>query len=337
MATKKHIKSLKKSTTKSKDLPESIQWLLDFANIDSKSGELFPEKVVGLPIIKRPPAEPAPLAKDQFKKIIDGVSSILSPDEKSYIEKILNKSLCKDENDIIWTKQDDGSLNYRGALNSFPQIEVFRQFLSKRKITVDPQVLSMQKEYLQYILCWRIARISLLSKMNFGNEVDVSGYIAETSTFILDAYKFPYPKGKKYHHDNTLSQVICAYIQDFWYNYKELHQHLKQCGCCGLLSVETPAKGIRGRKKKYCSKECKDKFNQASRKANKDSKANSRRCKKEQARKKIIDWLCEVGFTRKEAMEEYEKEKCTHPNNVASLKSFQNSYGRRFGLFKTIQ
>ncbi len=270
-----------------KRLPKSVKWLRDFANIGSKAGVLFPDKVVGLPIIKRPPAEPAPLAKDQFKKIIDGVSSILSPDEKSYIEKTLNKSLYKDENDIIWTKQDDGSLNYRGALNSFPPIEVFRQFLSKRKITVDPQALSMQKnEYLQYILCWRIARISLLSKMNFGNEVDVSGYIAETSTFILDTYKFRCQKGEKYLHDNTLPQVICANIQDFWNNHKELHQRLKQCGCCGLLSIETPAEGIRGRKKKYCSKECKDKFNQASRKANKDSKANSRSVKKEQARKR---------------------------------------------------
>jgi len=313
-----------------KRLPKSVKWLLDFANIGSKPGELFPEKVAEVSKIKRPPTEPAPLAKDPFKKIIDGVSSILSPDEKSHIEKILKKSLYRDKNDIIWTKQKDGSLNYRGASNSSPPTEVFRKFLSKTKITVAPHVVNTPKENLQYILCWNIARKSILSMMDFDKKIDVSGYITMTNMFILDTYKNPYTKGKKYHHDNTLSQAICAYIQDFLNNQKELHQHLRQCGCCGLLWVETVVKGSRGRKKKYCSTKCKDTFSHSSRKANKVSQANSRRWKRERAKKEIINWLSRTaGFSPEKAKKEYEKEAKTHPNNVASLKVFQKTYGRR--------
>ena len=272
-----------------KQSPKSVNWLLAFANIGSKSGELFPEKVACLPIIKRPPVDPASLVKNPFQKEIDGVSSMLSADEKSYIEKVLNKHLIKDENDNVWTKLDDGIVNYRGKLNSFPAIEVFRQFTSNTNVNIDSQILSTQREHIHYILCWQIARYSILSKMDFGNGVDVSGYTTMVNTFILDHYKFPCSKGKKYKHDNTLLQVTCSHIQDIFYHHRELHQYFKQCECCGKFWLRNPDEESRGRKKKYCSDVCADRFNQPSKESNKKSKESSARHKKERAKKEIIN------------------------------------------------
>ncbi len=87
--------------------------------------------------------------------------------------------------------------------------------------------------------------------------------------------------------------------------------------------------GVRGRKRKYCSDECKDRFNLASREADKASKASSRKWKKQTARKEIIDWLCNLDnspYSRKDAEKIYEEEKKAHPTNVASLNSFQNTW-----------
>tara|TARA_Y100000310_G_C19970757_1_gene485362 strand:- start:67 stop:330 length:264 start_codon:yes stop_codon:yes gene_type:complete len=79
-------------------------------------------------------------------------------------------------------------------------------------------------------------------------------------------------------------------------------------------------------------------FTRRPRNVDKALKASSRkRIKKvtmKIAKKEIIDWLRTFDFAREEAEEEYEKEKSSNPNNVASLKAFQNSYGRRFGLLK---
>ncbi len=134
-------------------------------------------------------------------------------------------------------------------------------------------------------------------------------------------------------HYGMLPQALYACVLDFSRNHKEISR-LKQCPYCGRFEIEKVIEGVRGRKRKYCSDECRRKFGQADREANRDSQASSRMWKRKWAKKEIIDWLCEVDFSSKEAEQVYENEKNTHPNNVASLKAFQNSYGRRFGLLK---
>jgi hypothetical protein len=68
-----------------------------------------------------------------------------------------------------------------------------------------------------------------------------------------------------------------------------------------------------------------------SRKADRDAKANSRkRIKKVTmpiAKEDIKNFLRnEHDYTEEEAEEVYEKERISHPTNVASLKSFQNTW-----------
>ena len=98
-----------------------------------------------------------------------------------------------------------------------------------------------------------------------------------------------------------------------------MHAHLKQCKCCGKFWIEANTR------KKYCCKKCEDRFNQASREANRDSKASSRKWKKLTAKKEIVNWLYSIGIPKEEALERYEEEKKAHPKNVASLKAFQKS------------
>ena len=87
------------------------------------------------------------------------------------------------------------------------------------------------------------------------------------------------------------------------------------------------AKGIRGRKRKYCGKKCEDRFNQASRAASRAVKASSRKWKKQTAKQEIINWLYNLDsdMTKKAAEEMYEDEKKAHPKNVASLTAFRKS------------
>lgn len=132
-------------------------------------------------------------------------------------------------------------------------------------------------------------------------------------------------------HYGMLPQAIYACILDFSRNHKTLLR-LKQCLYCGKFEVEKVTKGVRGRKRIYCSDECEDRFNRPSRKANKDSQASSREWKRQAAKKEIVDWLCSLKdspYSKIEAEEIYENESKLHPNNVASLKAFQNTYGRR--------
>ncbi len=132
-------------------------------------------------------------------------------------------------------------------------------------------------------------------------------------------------------HYGMLPQAIYACVLDFSYNHKGILSQLKQCPYCGKFEIEKVTEGVRGRKRVHCSDECRKKFGQADREANRDSQANSRMWKRKRAKKEIIDWLC--GFdhisTREEAEKIYEEEKKTHPNNVASLKAFQKTYGLR--------
>ncbi len=136
-------------------------------------------------------------------------------------------------------------------------------------------------------------------------------------------------------HYGMLPQAIYACILDFSYNHKEMLSQLKQCPCCGTFFQPKQ----RGRPNDYCSDDCKEVFNRKSRKTDKALKASSRKRIKQVtmqvAKKEIIDWICNLPdspFSRKEAEDEYEKERKKNPDNVASLKAFQNSYGRRFGL-----
>ncbi len=125
----------------------------------------------------------------------------------------------------------------------------------------------------------------------------------------------------------------CKQIPDYiyicvlaWLQRKELHSLLRQCPCCGMFKIVLRGKWI------YCSEKCREMYTRKSREADNASKTTSREKKRQKAREEIINWLCDMKdspYSRKDAEGIYEREAKLHPNNVASLETFQNTYGRR--------
>ncbi len=322
MAAKKQVKTSKKLTTKNKDLPESVQWLLDFANLGSKPGVQNPSKVSEYHEVKRPPIDP-PAHKD-LPEIVSTLSGSVP---------------VTDRNGYRWIDYGDGSI-YKGREDYDPTLKEFKEFLKKTGI-------KKGKDCGHWTLkqVWKCTSYSFFCVMDI-KPVDYKFYAAEAEGFVYYNYthsqiSLSKPssrelgnliKGLKYSHDGTLTQVVGAYILDFWHNHRELHKSLWQCLCCGKFKVEQEVKGVGGRKKKYCSDECRKTFHLESREADKALKISSRERKRQEARDEIINWLCNMKdspYSRKEAEEIYENESKLHPNNVASLETFKNTYGRR--------
>ncbi len=145
----------------------------------------------------------------------------------------------------------------------------------------------------------------------------------------IDYRKLSLDRNIAFEHDGSLPLAIFAFLLDLAHNHKELHKRLWQCQCCGKFEFEV-TEGVRGGKRKHCSDKCKVRFNLAARKADNASKANSRKSKKQTAKKEIIDFLRKHDYTEEDAEEEYENENNLHPTNTASLKSFQNTFFKGF-------
>ncbi|MHC4139793.1 MAG: hypothetical protein ACYSR1_08080, partial [Planctomycetota bacterium] len=127
-------KAAKKHTTKSMELPESVKWFLDFANLGSKPGKVSLMKVAPGRAINRPPSEPAPPI------------SYLS--ENDFI----------DENRNLWC-EESGELNFRFSMDDTPSAEEFRDFLSKTEINVGSRYSNAKVK-----AAWLIANCTFQSK-----------------------------------------------------------------------------------------------------------------------------------------------------------------------------
>ena len=318
-----------------KDLPKSVRWLLDFANLGCKAGKLSIKNVYGEAKVKRPPFEPATLKKILFEydctaKILSNVDrlSIQKMNEiVAYVDKGIYSRKFLDVNDNEWLVTITGETIYCGNISDYPFLKEIKSFLLKAGISID----SIKNENISDV--WFVAKASLCSMLDVHYLVKTYAQNFVNSYYNLNQIQLPkiciddnhsLINGLKYTHDNTLFQVTCAYILDFWHNQRSLHEYLRQCKCCGKFWFRFKAKT----RLKYCCKKCEDRFNQASRQANKDSQASRRKWKKQTAKKEIIDLLCNYGCTRKDAEEIYEKERKSHPENVANLKT----YARRTNL-----
>jgi hypothetical protein len=175
----------------------------------------------------------------------------------------------------------------------------------------------------------------------------IPGFTSSAEQYVYGSYKHrrvPLPKpatdnlmpgklinGLEYPHDNTIIQVVCAYILDFWHNHRELRQHVRQCKCCGKFWIEAKTK------KKFCCKKCENRFNQASRQSVRESLKKQRKIYNRDvddiAHNEIVDWLCnEHMYKLKEAEKIFKEEKSESSRNVKSLANFRRTCGKKFGL-----
>ncbi len=340
-----------KQTTKDKDLPESVQWLLDFANLACKQGTPNPGNIFGeSSTLKRPPSEPGTPTKVHSStgasgliipglfKEYDGIDKTKKKSDQEILKSIFGDKTCNhktpqyysDINGNYWVKYPDKEPILIGTMNDNPTPKQFRSFFSKTGVADADDRIQI---WIYTNMCLR-----LKIKNNFDKDESVHHFMRVffAEAFVTNRYdekQIQLPvlgvryedslcNGLKYSHDNTLSQVACAYILDFWHNQYKLHPDLRQCNCCGKFYFIFEEEAS----EKYCYYNmCGNRFNQPSRLANKDSQASSRKWKRLESKKEIVNWLYSIGIPKEEALERYEEEKKAHPKNVASLRAFQKS------------
>ena len=338
---KEQSKSSKEPVEKTNRLPESVLWLVGFANIGSKQGELNPIKLLRYQEIKRPPIDPPcdiDISKNNsaYGTYFKDANHLWKIDASC---KLLNEWKDRDHlsleeyNDLLSLKKDDsGKLLYAGKDGDHPSLEEYNDFLRKTGL----KSFKRKGHEPTFLTILILVCSSLIP--------DRTSY---AENFIPIHYKYkeiPMPQlpdeglmhgklvnGLEYPHDKTPTQAACAYILDYWHNHKDLHQDVRQCNCCGTFWI-----GAKTRKK-YCCMKCENRFNQASRQATRESLKKQRetlRKKKEKiARDEIVDFLrAEGGYSKNEAdtICDNERNKCL--KNVMSLDNFKRTFGKREGL-----
>jgi len=253
----------------------------------------------------------------------------------------------RDNDGCMWIECTDGTSIYCGREVEDPSLKEFNEFIKK---TGFEKVKSNDHWFL--IRAWKTTHYSFYTKMNINDDRgEYFWCVVSSEFFVHDHYiykQIPLNKpdyqrpgklmnGLEYPHDNTVTQVVCAYILDFWHNHRELHQHVWQCGCCGKFQIKKVTESVRGRKKEYCSDECKIRFGLESKEKVRESVSKHRDKLNENkeiiAHDEIIDWLCDVGdYISEKAEEIFKKEKHRNNTNVKSLANFKRTYGKRNGL-----
>ncbi len=342
--------------TPAKNLPEPVQWLLDFANIGCISGEPNPQRFKSyythtfreyttnehIPKLNRPPIELLPPAKEkdtfhklptdeQRKKFKEEIEN-MKPGEtithlmplhaliKIWKEKGFTNHILHDGYKI--SISNTGEPVYHGKnIELFPLIV---DFCSKRGILLEKNcnhVLSHKKcNYSMAMDCWHIAQ-------SFFNRVIQENNTEDVHLFCEMA--FDYAKKNKPNHE--LSEQVNGSAWDFWNNHRALHSRLRQCLCCGAFWIREKLK-TQGRKRVYCSDTCKKRFHYDSRENQTKKKKENTKHKKENERVGIINWICSKGHTKHEAVKIYVDEKTRSQKTVASLKEFQRTYGNKYGI-----
>jgi hypothetical protein len=313
MPAKKQTKPSRKPTNKVKVVLGPVQWLLDFANIGCKPGKLYRQDTVSdLGIeLKRPPVDPPPHSGGK-----GGVRVVI------------------DTHDYIWFEMRDGSGKtlYGGKKGEWPSPKEYKDFCRKTRIKINKRE-SLENPFYFNEIWGAVCR-------SFG-----PFYIGQAEAFIHKYYNLKQIQlpdkslhikerllnGFEYWHDNTLTQVACAHILDFWHHYRELRQHVRICRCCGRFWIEAKTR------RKYCCKKCENRFNQASRQAVRESLKKQRKIYNRDvddiAHNEIVDWLCnEHMYKLKEAEKIFKEEKSESSRNVKSLANFRRTCGKKFGL-----
>ncbi len=294
-----------------KNLPEPVQWLLDFANIGCISGEPNPQRFKSyytytfreyttneyIPKLKRPPIELLPpkkekdtfykLSADEQKKRFEGEIKNLKPGEtishsmplhaliRIWKEKGFTNHILHDGYEISISNTGE-PVPHGKNIELFPLIV---DFCSKRGILLKKNckhVLSHKKcNYSMAMTCWHIAQSIFNRVIQENNREDVHPFCEKA---------FDYAKKNKPGHE--LLKRVNDSVWDFWNNHRSLHSRLRQCLCCGAFRIE-PNMVKKGKPRSvFCSKECDVSFHQPTREKNaKSSKKSKEFAKKIQAKK----------------------------------------------------
>jgi len=250
-------------------LPETVQWLLDFANLGCTPGEPNPQRFKSyhtdsffeqyvtnehIPKLKRPPNPSQPFPEGSK-------------------ETLFTLSLFKTYNGHVMSKAKTGEFVYHGKDELCPTTKEFKDFFSKNQIEFDDYT----ELYIEFENCWYTSLAAFYRAIEGDDNNILSPYIH---------FLFHYTKGRNPLDDyHKLRECVSSHIKDLFFNRRALHSLLRQCPCCGSFWIAEEKLG-RGRPQKYCSGKCENEFNQPSR--GKNSKA-SQDCKKRKRKKSSRD------------------------------------------------
>ncbi|GJQ48028.1 MAG: hypothetical protein K8F34_05195 [Candidatus Kuenenia stuttgartiensis] len=340
-----------------KNLPEPVQWLLDFANIGCISGEPNPRRFKSyhthtfheyttnehIPKLKRSPVELLPpkkekdtfceLPTDEQRKRFEEEIENLKPGETISHSLPLHQIITKfkeigAKNKIIHdgyiiSISESGEPVFEGKhIELFPLIA---DFCTKEGIMLEvncDHVLSHKKcNYSMANTWWHVAQAFFNRVLQENNGEDVHPF-NETA--------FDYAKKNKPEHE--LSKQIHDGVWDFWNNHRSLHSRLRQCVNCGAFWIE-PNMVKKGKPRaKFCADECGYSFHKPSREKDRETHIRANKVLKSGTKKEIVEFLLknrgEGGkqLTKARAEEIYKAVKQISPKTVSSLKQFVKSY-----------
>lgn len=314
------------------NIPKSIKWLLGFANLGCKPGELKPQRLKGdLLIVKRPPIEP-PLdfnakfpdfenfhysfrKKDAWTKCSCGrrYGLIDYPCGKGYKD---NKPPCVGYDewlDCSWERDKRTKiLKYLGEGEVNPTFQEFMDFFLKPE---KEKILKFNTESAKcpvgvfHESCRGILPAppipAMLCRDNIhkyfiilwaGIRSILSFVIRNDEDYISIQETFEIVKSDARLQNHPIPKTIYNALFDFLLISSGGLLQVKQCSCCGRFHTE---------KSKFCSDECKIRQHLPSRKSNRKSVTNTRKYNKQRQQKedykKICDIYSENGYSQEDA------------------------------------
>lgn len=237
------------------DIPKTVQWLLDFANLGCRPGVFNPRKMFSDVDIKRPPVkQPPPRTKPT---VVSSEEEFLETDERcAWIE----------HEGHVWKKVKN-KMYYEGKRNAFPiegaiiegdkiqriwstgdplvTLEDFQKLFPETKFDPD-------EGFLLPFSFWGKVRFAVFCKTNFGKKTHKPLEFYESSVHHLLGLRYP----------NPCLEKIQDSIRILWYEHKNLHPLLNLCQCCGIFWMQ---KKTKGKPQVFCSIECKEMFHRQAR------------------------------------------------------------------------
>ena len=337
------------------DTPGIVQWVLDFLNLRSEPGkqnlDKLPADVKCPPLRQSQGVEQCSPTLEDFKQFFlkEGI-----PPEKGTELFLENGKPLESLN----TEVKFPETWYTPTYDDYPfelklYIKIHEELWSelcrilgnmirgtktyKNEGSAEKSFNHFKKNILEkYRYCLKDDEIPYEGGYSENRRVDFRGIINVLEDGVSRIDSFP--------HYGMLPQAIYACILNLSYNHEGILTRLKQCLYCGKFEIEEVTKGVRGRKRIYCSDECENRFNRPpSDKENKQKKSN-RETKRKNEKPKIIKYIMNNKFemiyddkleesvfrlvSKERAEEIYEEVKQRSPRNVSSLAEFIRTEGK---------
>lgn len=289
-------------------LPETVQWLLHFANLGCIPGEPNPQRFKSyhtdsffeqyvttehIPKLNRPPKTSQPFPEGSKKTLF-------------------TLSLLKTYDGHVMSRAKTGELVYHGKDKLCPTTKEFKDFFSKNQIEFDDYT----ELCIEFENCWYTTLAAFYRAIEGDDNNILSPYIQ---------FLFHYTRGRNPLDDyHKLRECVSSHIKDLFFNQRALHPRLRQCPCCGAF---WRAKKSRGRPRKFCCEKCSTRFDDQTSEVNGIASKKSKEQKKKTAKREILEVMKRKYGSNAEKVYKQEIE-----GKISSYKDFVRRKGKYYNL-----